>query len=83
MTGMPAFSLTHKKEEIWHIVAFLRHLPEVTAEEQKVLKAGSEEQEHHHEGETAEGSSSEKPKPEPTAAATPHPHPPGTKTDSH
>ena len=49
MTGMPAFSLTHKPEEIWHMVAFIRHLPEISSEEQKALKAGSEEEEHHKE----------------------------------
>lgn len=49
MTGMPAFSPTHKEEEIWKIVAFVRHLPEVTPEEQKTLKPASEEAEHHHE----------------------------------
>ncbi|MEO8189101.1 MAG: cytochrome c [Acidobacteriota bacterium] len=37
-TGMPAFSPTHKPEQIWQIVAFLRHLPELSAEEQKSLK---------------------------------------------
>lgn len=47
-TGMPAFSPTHKPEEIWHIVAFMRHLPELTGEEQKTLKAGEQEAEHHH-----------------------------------
>lgn len=46
-TGMPAFSPTHKPEQIWQIVAFLRHLPEITADEQKALKAGGEEEEHH------------------------------------
>jgi mono/diheme cytochrome c family protein len=49
MTGMPAFSPTHKPEEVWKIVAFLRHLPELSDEEQKALKAGSEEAEQHHE----------------------------------
>ena len=48
MTGMPAFSLTHKPEEIWHMVAFIRHLPEISSEEQKALKAGAEEEEHQH-----------------------------------
>jgi mono/diheme cytochrome c family protein len=42
MTGMPAFGPTHKDEEIWKIVAFLRHLPALTPEEEKVLRqAGS------------------------------------------
>jgi mono/diheme cytochrome c family protein len=40
MTGMPAFSSTHSSDEIWKIVAFVRHLPEMTEEEQQVLKAG-------------------------------------------
>jgi mono/diheme cytochrome c family protein len=52
MTGMPAFGPTHKDEEIWKIVAFLRHLPELTAEEQAALKAsgGGEpaQMEHEH-----------------------------------
>jgi mono/diheme cytochrome c family protein len=38
MTGMPAFGPTHKDEEVWKIVAFLRHLPELTPEEEKQLK---------------------------------------------
>lgn len=49
-TGMPAFSPTHKEEEIWKIVAFVRHLPEIAADEQKVLRAGREEEDHHHKG---------------------------------
>ena len=47
-TGMPAFSPTHKPEEIWHIVSFMRHLPELTAEEQKALKSGEQKAEEHH-----------------------------------
>lgn len=39
MTGMPAFGPTHKDEEIWKMVAFLRHLPELTPEEEKALSA--------------------------------------------
>ena len=73
MTGMPAFGPTHEDEEIWKIVAFLKHLPEIGPEEQKVLRAGGEEAEHHHE-------ESEAP-PAGAAAApppTPHTHPPGT-----
>ncbi len=49
MTGMPAFSLTHKPDEIWKMVAFVRHLPELTAPEQKELKAATAEGEHHEE----------------------------------
>jgi mono/diheme cytochrome c family protein len=53
MTGMPAFSPTHKPEEVWKIVSFVRHLPELSDEEQKALKAGAEEA-GHHEGEPGE-----------------------------
>jgi len=83
MTGMPAFSLTHKKEEIWHMVTFVRHLPQISADEQKVLKAGSEEEEHHHEGGAAAAGHVEKPKEETAAAPTPHTHAPGTKPHKH
>jgi mono/diheme cytochrome c family protein len=37
MTGMPAFGPTHREEQIWEIVAFLRHLPELTPEEERAL----------------------------------------------
>lgn len=40
MTGMPAFGGTHKDAEIWKIVAFLRHLPEISKDEKAALKAG-------------------------------------------
>ena len=77
MTGMPAFSPTHKEEEIWKILAFVRHLPEITKEEQQALKAGHEEEEHHHEGEGA-GKPAEESKP--AGEEKPgHVHPPGTK----
>ena len=45
MTGMPAFGPTESEEDIWKIVAFLRHLPELTDEEQKQLRAGEEHEE--------------------------------------
>jgi mono/diheme cytochrome c family protein len=47
-TGMPAFGPTHKPEEIWKLVALLRHLPELSAEEQKALKGPAEGAEDHH-----------------------------------
>jgi len=40
MSGMPAFGATHKERQIWEIVAFLRHLPSITPEEEKALAAG-------------------------------------------
>lgn len=48
MTGMPAFGPTHDDEEIWHIVAFVRHLPDLTdPERQTLLTAVKEEGDHH------------------------------------
>lgn len=55
-TGMPAFSPTHKPEEIWKIVAFLRHLPEISNGEQTKLKTGQEEEKGHQEGQSEKGS---------------------------
>jgi mono/diheme cytochrome c family protein len=37
MTGMPAFGKTHKDEELWSLVAFIRHLPSVQPEEYHVM----------------------------------------------
>jgi len=51
LTGMPAFGPTHGGEEIWHIVAFVRHLPKITEEEKKAFESETKEEvEHHHEG---------------------------------
>ena len=68
MTGMPAFSPTHGENEIWQIVAFLRHLPEITDEEKSALEREEAGEEHHHEE-----------APPPTGIAKPgHTHAPGT-----
>lgn len=48
MTGMPAFSPTHSEAEIWKIVAFVHHLPQLTDAEVAKLKQGREEPEEHH-----------------------------------
>ncbi len=42
MTGMPAFGLTHSDEQIWKIVAFVRHLPHLTDAEKLALHAKPE-----------------------------------------
>jgi mono/diheme cytochrome c family protein len=68
MTGMPAFSPTHGEKEIWQVVAFVRHLPEIGDEETKQLKGETEEQAHHHEEAAPPGAT---PAPE-------HTHAPGT-----
>jgi mono/diheme cytochrome c family protein len=46
MTGMPAFGPTHKDEELWKMVAFMRHLPELSDEEEKALQASGSEDHH-------------------------------------
>jgi mono/diheme cytochrome c family protein len=55
MTGMPAWGTSHSDEDIWHIVAFLRKLPEISAEEYQQLsdeiKAEREGQSHPEAGE--------------------------------
>jgi mono/diheme cytochrome c family protein len=33
MTGMPSFKATHKEDEIWDLVGFLRQLPKMTPEQ--------------------------------------------------
>jgi mono/diheme cytochrome c family protein len=48
MTAMPAFGPTHTDEEIWKIVAFIRHLPELTAQEQDSLRSAPSDEAHHH-----------------------------------
>ena len=52
MTPMPAWGPTHTDEEIWKIVAFIRHLPDLTAQERDSLRAATGEEAHHHGGET-------------------------------
>jgi len=54
MTGMPAFGVNHKDEEIRHIVAFVRHVPQLTDAERQALKSGEGLEEHHHDGEAGE-----------------------------
>jgi plastocyanin/mono/diheme cytochrome c family protein len=45
-TGMPAFRSTHSPEDIWAIVAFLRHLPSLTPVERRQLgREGAHEHE--------------------------------------
>ncbi|MGH7890087.1 MAG: c-type cytochrome [Thermodesulfobacteriota bacterium] len=57
MSAMPAFGPTHSDEEVWTIVAFLKHLPDLSPEEYKAMEKASEgknhrsheqEQEHEH-----------------------------------
>jgi mono/diheme cytochrome c family protein len=76
MTGMPAFGPSHKEQEIWKIVLFLRHLPELSPEEERELKSAAEaEKEHHGESEARVSTTSGK-----TGSAKPgDTHPPGSR----
>lgn len=74
MTGMPAFGPTHSDEEIWKIVAFLRHLPKLTPEEKQQLAQASEEEEHHHEEGMEEGADHEEGETQPAEAEHHHHH---------
>jgi mono/diheme cytochrome c family protein len=46
MTGMPAFEPTHTDEQIWKIVSFVRHMPNLTTEETAELRKASEKDTH-------------------------------------
>ncbi len=62
MTGMPAFDDTYEREEMWKIVAYVRHLPKITEEEKEYLGFASETERNRHEGNeasTAEAAHSE------------------------
>ena len=48
MTAMPAFGPTHTDAEIWKIVAFIRHLPDLTAQERDSLRPADGAEAHHH-----------------------------------
>ena len=52
MTAMPAFGSTHSDEEIWKIVAFIHHLPNLTASERDSLQAVIGKEAHHHTAKT-------------------------------
>jgi mono/diheme cytochrome c family protein len=75
-TAMPAFGYTHSDQEIWDIVAFLRHLPELTAQEKEILREGSGEEEahHHREQELLQPSSETSMTRRVGRARDPHPH---------
>ena len=54
MTPMPAFGPTHTDDEIWKIAAFIRHLPDLTAQERDALRPAAGADDHHHAGKTPE-----------------------------
>ena len=48
-TGMPAFGVNHKDDEIAAIAAFVRHTPKLSPDERKALAAAVPREDHHHE----------------------------------
>lgn len=78
LTGMPAFGVNYKDEEIRDIVAFVRHAPQITDAERQKLKTGEGLEEHHHGGEAGEEHHHDEPaaaaSPSPAASASPHHH---------
>ncbi len=50
MTGMPSFGVTHDRDTLIKIVAFVKKLPGMTPEQYKTLmsSSGSQAEEHHH-----------------------------------
>lgn len=63
MTGMPAWGKTHSDDKIWAIVAFMKTLSDMTAEDYKKLGTGftsmEEDKDHHNEDEHHNHSESE------------------------
>jgi mono/diheme cytochrome c family protein len=63
LTGMPAWGDSHEVDDNWKLALFIRHLPNLTAEEKKDMERfnpkGADEQEHEHEGGTPSGKPAE------------------------
>lgn len=71
-TGMPAFGGEDSPEEIWKLVLFIRHVPNLTPDELKEMQRA------------AAGAGGEKPAAETAAGHThTHTHAPGTKPHKH
>ena len=49
LSGMPAFGAHHSADEMWKMVLWMRHLPNLSAAERKEIERQSSEQEHRHE----------------------------------
>ncbi|NIT13635.1 MAG: c-type cytochrome [Candidatus Dadabacteria bacterium] len=53
LTGMPAYGPTHSDEDLWSIVAFLNHLPEISEKDYKAMgrkTKGNRDDSHHNNG---------------------------------
>jgi len=47
-SGMPAWGPTHDDERIWNMAAFLKRLPDLSADQYQILTARGEDSEEHH-----------------------------------
>jgi mono/diheme cytochrome c family protein len=41
LTGMPSWGKTHKDEDVWNLVAFLKKLPDLDSDQYRAIAAGS------------------------------------------
>lgn len=48
MTGMPAFGPTHSDQDVWNMVAFVRHLNDLSENEKNQLEQATASEDHHH-----------------------------------
>lgn len=48
MTGMPAWGATHDDMQLWAIAAFVKQLPELSAEQYQAMKQQPVDDGHHH-----------------------------------
>jgi hypothetical protein len=85
LTGMPAWEGEDSPEEIWDLVSFIRHLPQLTLEELKQMKEmvgeGKEQSEDGAAGKS-ESNAGENAAPN-TKPVRPHKDKPGTKPHTH
>lgn len=78
MSGMPAFGVNAKDDEIRDIVAFVRHAPQLTDAERQALKTGAGLEKDDHEGGEAgaephsQRTASPAASPAPAPSASPH-----------
>ncbi|MEX2365632.1 MAG: cytochrome c, partial [Pseudohongiellaceae bacterium] len=47
MTGMPAWGVTHDDTQLWAIAAFVKQLPELSAEQYQAMKQQAVDDGHH------------------------------------
>lgn len=52
MSGMPAWGKTHSDDELWAVVAFVKRLPKLSAQEYAAMREQGDDAGHQHEGHT-------------------------------